>query len=79
MCTMHVFILILNLFIVGTFVGVHYISLRGPRVSCVAQSLHCYISVHSTQTNTIKALFVCVGLLGRNNSRPNCFSNLYKL
>lgn len=58
MCTMHVFILILNLFIVGTFVGVHYISLRGPRVSCVAQSLHCYISVHSTQTNTIK--YVCV-------------------
>jgi hypothetical protein len=25
-----------------------------------------------------KALFVCVGLVGRNNSWPDCFSNLYK-
>jgi hypothetical protein len=27
----------------------------------------------------IKALFVCVGLVGRNDSEPDCFSNLYKL
>jgi hypothetical protein len=27
----------------------------------------------------IEALFVCVGLVGRNNSEPDCFSNLYKL
>jgi hypothetical protein len=47
-------ILILNLFIVGMFVGVHHISLLDPRLSCVAQSLHCYIRVYSTQTNTIK-------------------------
>jgi hypothetical protein len=26
-----------------------------------------------------KALFVCVGLVGRNDSEPDCFSNLYKL
>jgi hypothetical protein len=26
-----------------------------------------------------KALFVCVGLVGRNDSEPNCFYNLYKL
>jgi hypothetical protein len=24
-------------------------------------------------------LFVYVGLVGRNNSEPDCFSNLYKL
>jgi hypothetical protein len=27
----------------------------------------------------IKGLFVCVGLVGRNNSEPDCFYNLYKL
>jgi hypothetical protein len=26
-----------------------------------------------------KALFVCVGLVGRNDSEPDCFYNLYKL
>jgi hypothetical protein len=26
-----------------------------------------------------KALFVCVGLVGRNDSEPDYFSNLYKL
>jgi hypothetical protein len=30
-------------------------------------------------SNVIKALFVCVGLVGRNDSEPDCFSNLYKL
>jgi hypothetical protein len=27
----------------------------------------------------IQALFVCVVLVGRNKSEPDCFSNLYKL
>jgi hypothetical protein len=26
-----------------------------------------------------KALFVCVGLVDRNDSEPDCFSNLYKI
>jgi hypothetical protein len=29
--------------------------------------------------DTLKALFVCVGLVGRNDSEPDCFYNLYKL
>jgi hypothetical protein len=29
--------------------------------------------------NNSEALFVCVGLVGRNDSEPDCFYNLYKL
>jgi hypothetical protein len=31
------------------------------------------------EKKSTKVLFVCVGLVGRNDSEPDCFSNLYKL
>jgi hypothetical protein len=34
--------------------------------------------VISAERKEVKALFVCVGLVGRNDSEPDCFFNLYK-
>jgi hypothetical protein len=46
---------------------------RRPRkLKMVPNALRC-VSVCA------KTLFVCVGLVGRNDSEPDCFSNLYKL
>jgi hypothetical protein len=38
-----------------------------------------YLDLYPGVFHPSKALFVCVGLMGRNESEPDCFSNLYKL
>jgi hypothetical protein len=48
---------------------------RGPSVSVESRAQY---DIQGNKKHSW-ALFVCVGLVGRNNSRPDCFSNLYKL